>query len=117
MERSGSLLNHRQDDARYTGDFLDDLGSPKYVSCPFSRYGCSGAQKKPGHNASCKHCQGLLGTLIQWRCPGKDTGILDRDGLGLDRIYLLKFLQKAVVETAKRICRTFEFAHLDLSLT
>src|SRR6516165_7575987 len=101
----------------YIGGLLDRLRSPKHAGCPLSRYSGSGAQKKAEHNASCKHRRGLLGTPIRWRCPSKDTGILDRDGLGLDCIDLLEFLQEAIVQATEGICRTFEFSHRDLSLT
>src|SRR5580704_12510130 len=101
----------------YTGDLLDLFRSPKHVSHPFSRYACSGAQKKAEHHATCKHRRGHLQILMQRRrSPSNDTGIIDWDGLRLD-CRLLEFLQDAVVQVSVGICRTLEVVHSYLSLT
>src|SRR5262245_19375266 len=110
-------LNHRQYNRMYASDLLDGLSRAEHVSEPFPPNGSSSAQEKPKHDASTKHRKAFPRTPLQlWCGPGDNTGILNRDSLGLDGSDLLKLLQEAVVQSPKRLCRAFEVAHRDLRL-
>ena len=113
LDRSRLGLDDRQDDAFFSGDLLDRSGRPQHVGDPFAPDGGSGAEEEAEQEASRHHGERLLGILGQRRrSPRNDPRALDRNTPGLDRIGLLEFLQRVVVEVTESLRRALELPQL-----
>ena len=111
LDRPRLGLDHRQHHALLAGDQFGRARCPQHVGEEFPPERRANAEEEAEEHASAHRNQGLLGILGQRRRGARNhPRALGRDAAALDRVRLLVFLQRAVVELAQSIGIAFELA-------